>query len=172
MEECLICNKKIMTVLGLCSHFTRLHKITSNDYYDKFFEKNNFCVFCQKETKYKNLVKGYQKFCSIKCYGLSLKNRIFSEDHKRKLSKASKGKLKSKEHKTNTSKGLKKYYKTHINPFKDKHHSLLTKEKQRYKKLGVSLTQEHKNQYWYKYFKIYRKERTKCELQRPLFTKK
>lgn len=145
MNECLLCNEIFKNIIGLSTHITRFHKITSKKYYDKFLKTNNTCNLCKKQTKYISFSKGYRKFCTTNCYGRSLKNRIFSEEHKQKLSKASKGKLKSDEHKNNTSKGLKKYYKTHSNPFKGKHHTKESKEKIRRGHVGLKQTQEHKD---------------------------
>jgi len=46
------------------------HKeITAKDYYDKYIKKENDgkCLMCGKPTNFTNMVKGYNRWCSLKC---------------------------------------------------------------------------------------------------------
>jgi hypothetical protein len=67
--KCEICGKQFVGYNGLSNHIKKIHNITSKDYYDKFLKKEGegICNFCGKEPKFKNLVKGYQKYCNLKC---------------------------------------------------------------------------------------------------------
>lgn len=73
---CHICNQEIK--LGLppnffVYHIKKVHGIqTPKEYYDKYIKKETegFCVVCGKEAKFKSMVVGYKKYCSIKCIQL------------------------------------------------------------------------------------------------------
>lgn len=69
MIECKICNKQLNSLKSLSSHIRGAHKITSKDYYDTYMKKENegICPVCGKETKYRNINKGYRKYCSNYC---------------------------------------------------------------------------------------------------------
>jgi len=64
--KCKICKKEFIRLSG---HIIQTHKISSEEYYDKFLKKENegICPECGKETKFIDLGNGYQKFCSRKC---------------------------------------------------------------------------------------------------------
>lgn len=83
---CLIC-KKEFSKNGLKYHISQTHKISSKDYYDKYFKKEGEGICkCGKETVFRGLYEGYRKYCSLSCLG---KNRIISQITKDKISKAS-----------------------------------------------------------------------------------
>lgn len=71
------------------------------------------CKKCKKEFKtspYK-IKKGLGKFCSIKCFNLNrmgTKRKLFSEEHRKKLSQAGKNKIFTNEHKKHLSEAGKK----------------------------------------------------------------
>lgn len=67
MVECQICKKELKSFKSLAFHILT-HNITSKEYYDKFIlDSNNKCKMCDSECKFINIVKGYRKYCSIKC---------------------------------------------------------------------------------------------------------
>jgi len=66
--NCKICNKKIKSFNGLGTHISRIHKISTKEYYNKFLKKENEGICeCGKETNFNNINIGYREFCSIKC---------------------------------------------------------------------------------------------------------
>lgn len=66
---CQICNKECNGTKGLGSHITKLHKITSKDYYDNYMDQSNnhSCIICGKPTWFVNLQVGYAIHCSNRC---------------------------------------------------------------------------------------------------------
>lgn len=64
--KCEICEKTVKNLNGLSKHIP-IHNITSEQYYLKFIGNKQKCEECGGDTKFKNLVNGYQKFCSLKC---------------------------------------------------------------------------------------------------------
>lgn len=107
--NCLICYREFIcdSNRSISNHF-RSHKITSKEYYDKFFKKDDkecICRYCGKATMFASLKLGYHVFCSITC---GLKNthredpdrRIKSLDHLMKYSA-------TKEHAESASKRMK-----------------------------------------------------------------
>lgn len=66
---CLICYKEFKKPHGLGSHVVYVHKLTKQEYYDKFYKKEGegICVICSKETKFLTCLKGYSSCCSGKC---------------------------------------------------------------------------------------------------------
>lgn len=66
--NCEICKKDLISLKSLSQHI-RFHNVSSKEYYDKYLKKENeeICVTCGEKTKFKNLSKGYQKFCNLKC---------------------------------------------------------------------------------------------------------
>ncbi len=72
--KCEICGST-KTALGkglksLGKHISYIHKnLTSKQYYDKYLKKENasICLFCGKETRYRALTVGYDKYCSNSC---------------------------------------------------------------------------------------------------------
>jgi hypothetical protein len=76
----------------------------------------------------------------------SNKGRICSEETKKKISKVLKGKsYLNPEQRHRISNTLKEYYKTHDNPFKDKHHSEEAKEKNRIAHKGIFIGDKASN---------------------------
>jgi hypothetical protein len=70
--KCEICGKVCKNALGLNAHITKIHKITSKDYFVKYLNDGiiPLCV-CGNEVKFINLSKGFREYCSIKCLGRS-----------------------------------------------------------------------------------------------------
>ena len=67
MVTCLICDKKFVNYYSFAKHI-RIHKLTSKQYYDKYFKKENKGICeCGKTTKFKSIRFGYCDACSIKC---------------------------------------------------------------------------------------------------------
>lgn len=70
--KCKICNNDI-DVIGEQSffrlHLKKCHNITSKEYYDYFFKKENEgeCLICGKSTKFISFNKGYSRYCDKKC---------------------------------------------------------------------------------------------------------
>ena len=58
-------------------HLREKHTITySKAYYDTYLKKNEnegICPICKTPTTYRGLFKGYAKFCSTECFGISIK---------------------------------------------------------------------------------------------------
>lgn len=65
--QCEICKREFKNLLGISKHLVN-HNITSEDYFLTYIDnKKGTCNFCGKETKFKNLIKGYQKYCNSYC---------------------------------------------------------------------------------------------------------
>lgn len=77
MIKCEICGKEVISIKALSQHILN-HKITSKEYYDKYFKKENegICLFCKSETKFKSLKEGYQKYCNLKCSNNSQERKV------------------------------------------------------------------------------------------------
>ena len=73
MLECKICNNSYKNYIALATHIRISHNISSQEYYDLFFKKENegICPICGKLTKFRRLSTGYNMFCSNKCVGQS-----------------------------------------------------------------------------------------------------
>lgn len=72
--KCEICNRKFKNSRTLGIHISTTHKISKQEYYDKFLKKDENegkCLECGKETGFITLVKGYRMFCSVKCLNSS-----------------------------------------------------------------------------------------------------
>ena len=67
--ECLICGKHLASYKAYPGHLTTKHKMTTQEYYDKFFKKSNegICIVCGKPTRFVNLSTGYKQYCCLKC---------------------------------------------------------------------------------------------------------
>jgi transcription elongation factor Elf1 len=135
---CKICGKEFENYRSL-SHHLRTHKITSKEYYDKFFKKEGegVCPVCGKETSFHSINKGYCKFCSNKCAN---KGKRPSEETKKKLSNAKKGENNPFYGKHHSEKTKKKMSDAHIG----KHHTEETKKKLSDTKKGKHLSEETK----------------------------
>lgn len=67
-KECKICNVECKSYKSLSLHIIKNHKITIQQYYDKFLKKINEGVcYCNNKTTFQNIRIGYAKFCSMKC---------------------------------------------------------------------------------------------------------
>ena len=62
---CRICGFETYS-LGMPSHLTQKHQMSTKDYYDKFL-KEGVCKICGKPTKFGTILTGYNKTCSRKC---------------------------------------------------------------------------------------------------------
>ena len=71
MFECKICGRKdFEKITQLTTHIQFHHKdYTVQSYYDEFLKKlgEGICPTCGGPTPFRNIFKGYQKFCSNKC---------------------------------------------------------------------------------------------------------
>lgn len=69
--KCKICDLECKSFPTLFSHLKRQHNLTSQEYYDKFFKKENeeFCnnPNCNNRVKYLGITLGYRKYCSCSC---------------------------------------------------------------------------------------------------------
>lgn len=67
--KCQICNRECSEYKGLGSHIAKLHKISSQAYYDTYISQTNthLCVVCGNPTQFQNLQNGYLLHCSNKC---------------------------------------------------------------------------------------------------------
>lgn len=72
--KCEICNRKFKNSRVLGIHISTTHKMSKQEYYDKFLKKDENegkCLECGKETNFVTLVKGYRIFCSRQCLNQS-----------------------------------------------------------------------------------------------------
>ena len=72
--KCEICDRKFKNYRTLGIHISTTHKISKQEYYDKFLRKDKNegkCLECGKETDLITLVRGYRMFCSVKCLNQS-----------------------------------------------------------------------------------------------------
>lgn len=82
MCNCLECNEEFDSKSKLSRHIFLIHKLTSKEYYDKFFKQpgEGFCLYCGKPTEFKNLKRGYKKSCCKKherlCAGLTIEKKF------------------------------------------------------------------------------------------------
>jgi hypothetical protein len=101
------CNKKRMFCSRRCSNLSRWNADSQ-----KGRTINKSCVYCGKQwttTRSEDFRRGY-KTCSDECrsaqIGVKLKNRTFSEESRRKMSKSQRSKTLTEEHRTNIGKGV------------------------------------------------------------------
>ena len=74
MKKCLLCDRKFEDFRTLGIHISTTHKMSRQEYYDRFLRKSENegkCLECGKETDFITLVKGYRMFCSVKCLNQS-----------------------------------------------------------------------------------------------------
>ena len=72
--KCEICDREFESLRTLGIHISTTHKMSKQEYYDKFLkrdENEGKCLECGKETGFVTLVKGYRIFCSVKCLNQS-----------------------------------------------------------------------------------------------------
>lgn len=65
--ECLICKKKFNKYSGLSSHLKYTHKLSTEEYFDKFFLKVNKVCICGNKKKFQSIKHGYNRYCGAKC---------------------------------------------------------------------------------------------------------
>ena len=67
--KCKICEKEYNSIRAIGSHIKQKHKITTQEYYDKYLRQENegICPVCKKQTNFINLHDGYRQFCCKKC---------------------------------------------------------------------------------------------------------
>ena len=102
--KCLICNREFENPRTLGIHVSTTHKMSKQEYYDKFLKRDKNegkCLECGKETDFITLVKGYRMFCSVKCLNSSqyhikhcietyTKNYIDNEENRKELNERTK----------------------------------------------------------------------------------
>jgi hypothetical protein len=71
MIECKLCQKPFNNYNGLAKHIYNNHRdqYDRKKYYDTFIlsDDDNFCKTCGNETTFRDIGKGYLKYCSEKC---------------------------------------------------------------------------------------------------------
>ena len=67
--ECKICGRHYEDAFTFTSHIKNDHKLSIQDYYDKFLKKEGegLCKICGKPTKFNGINKGYSEYCSKAC---------------------------------------------------------------------------------------------------------
>ena len=68
---CEICQKEFKHLHGLSVHLSHSKELTLEDYFLKYIGEKGICKYCGKETKFNNLIKGYQSYCDIYCLNKS-----------------------------------------------------------------------------------------------------
>lgn len=68
-SHCKECGQDFDTMYNLAMHIRTKHKINVQDYYDKYYKRDNVgrCLICGKPTKFKTLSSGYAEYCSPDC---------------------------------------------------------------------------------------------------------
>lgn len=66
---CEICKKEYNSNSSLSKHITKDHNISKQEYYDKYYKKENagICLTCGQPTRFNNIILGYFLHCSAKC---------------------------------------------------------------------------------------------------------
>ena len=69
--QCKICGLIFKNNIPNAFHLSKMHNLSIQEYYDKFYKKENegVCLNCGKNTHFKRFIDGYYKFCSYKCAG-------------------------------------------------------------------------------------------------------
>jgi len=72
--KCEICEREFKNLSGLTKHIGRLHKseVTVEEYYIKYIGEKGKCVECGKDTGFRSLKGGYNRFCGLKCSNNSI----------------------------------------------------------------------------------------------------
>lgn len=97
--KCEICDREFESPRTLGIHISTTHKMSKQEYYDRFLRKDKNegkCLECEKETDFITLVKGYRIFCSRKCLNSSqyhikhctetyTKNYVDNKDNRKEL---------------------------------------------------------------------------------------
>ena len=68
MIECPICHKSVAD-RGLATHLKTKHQVDPQTYYDEKFKKEGegICPICGKKTTFRGFLKGYSRYCSVRC---------------------------------------------------------------------------------------------------------
>lgn len=76
--QCKICERKFISSTSLKDHIWNAHKIKYKEYYDKFFKKDTegICKICGKETRFYGGLRGYNIYCSTKCFNSDPETRL------------------------------------------------------------------------------------------------
>lgn len=80
--ECKICGRHYEDAFTFTSHIKNDHKLSIQDYYDKFLKKEGegLCKICGKPTKFNGINKGYSEYCSKACSNkVSKKTKEYTE---------------------------------------------------------------------------------------------
>lgn len=66
---CKICKNGFRTINGLSKHISIVHECNCKSYYDKYMKKDRegLCKICNKPTRYYDMGKGYNLYCSNAC---------------------------------------------------------------------------------------------------------
>lgn len=97
--KCEICDREFESPRTLGIHISTTHKMSKQEYYDRFLKRDKNegkCLECGKETGFVTLVKGYRIFCSRQCLNKSqyhikhcietyTKNCIDNEENRKEL---------------------------------------------------------------------------------------
>jgi len=86
---CKLCGYEAKNITALTTHLQYKHKdYNTQRYYDEFYKNPNegFCEVCGKETKFRDIVKGYNKHC---CKSCAHKTKHFRDSYKKTISKKS-----------------------------------------------------------------------------------
>ena len=71
--QCKICDREFKDSRMLSLHVVRTHKVSSEDYYNTYINKNiDTCFTCGSSTTFTGIVQGYNKFCSRACSNQNL----------------------------------------------------------------------------------------------------
>jgi len=98
MIKCELCNKNFKTLFSLSIHLTHQKstcKTNVKEYYNKYLRKENegICKFCNKETSFASLVKGYPKDICVHCRNLKPESKKIRKENK--LKKTNEKKIKN-----------------------------------------------------------------------------
>lgn len=81
MIVCEICKREFKGNISLGLHLKGTHKITTEFYYLNYLNNVKLsCLFCGKETKFKNTIRGYNKFCSPECSNKSEESKELAKN--------------------------------------------------------------------------------------------
>lgn len=67
---CKICDVVFLSSFGVSSHMRHKHKMSTQEYYNNYIlidESMKYCKVCNRETRYRGIHQGYDKYCSKKC---------------------------------------------------------------------------------------------------------
>lgn len=82
MNICAICNKQCKNIQSLSRHLNLVHNLNTvelkKQYYDVYIkkEKEGICPKCKNPTQFKDLTKGYNKYCCKSCQVSMQGNKI------------------------------------------------------------------------------------------------